>query len=166
MEYGGWGVAKGLTCRFLCRAGWCSSRFARDGGSVCPFRRRRGAEVVTGAGLSAAGLLIAIALLDRLPADVVMAAADRLFALVRGVLPPGGALAGPDRETRLEITGAKRVEDDGLSLDQARHRLDEAVLTHVWGSAPTYGASCCAGPRRSPRPRASPTSTGHRSPRP
>ncbi|MFI1734068.1 hypothetical protein ACH40E_33620 [Streptomyces acidicola] len=81
-------------------------------------------------------LLIAIALLDRLPADVVMAAADRLFALVKGVLPPGGALAGPDLETRLEITGAKRVEDDGLSLDQARHGLDEAVLAHVWAQRP------------------------------
>lgn len=82
-------------------------------------------------------LLIAIALLDRLPAEVVMAAADRLFALVKGVLPPGGALAGPDLETRLEITGAKRVkEDDGLSLDQARHGLDEAVLAHVWAQRP------------------------------
>ncbi|MFF3373517.1 hypothetical protein ACFYXF_11275 [Streptomyces sp. NPDC002680] len=81
-------------------------------------------------------LLIAIALLDRLPADVVMAAADRLFAQVEGVLPPGGALAGPDLATRLEIVGAKRVKDDGLSLDKARHGLDEAVLTHVWAQRP------------------------------
>lgn len=29
MEYGGWGVVKGLTCSFPRRAGWCPSRSAR-----------------------------------------------------------------------------------------------------------------------------------------
>ncbi|MGW7351657.1 hypothetical protein [Streptomyces sp. NPDC054784] len=81
-------------------------------------------------------LLIATALLDGLPADVVMAAADQLFKQVKGKLPPGGALAGPDLETRLEIIGADRTEDDGLSLSTARHGLDEAVLSHVWGQRP------------------------------
>lgn len=81
-------------------------------------------------------LLIATALLDGLPADVVMAAADQLFRLVKGELPPGGALAGPDLETRLKIIEAERTDDDGLSLSHVRHGLDVAVLSHVWAQRP------------------------------
>ncbi|MEU9034617.1 hypothetical protein AB0D45_06840 [Streptomyces sp. NPDC048352] len=81
-------------------------------------------------------LLIATALLEGLPAGVVMAAADKLFNLVQGVLPPGGPLAGPDLKVRLDNVGAKRVGDDGLSLSKDRHGLHEAVLTHVWSQRP------------------------------
>ncbi|MFE6104093.1 hypothetical protein ACFVQ4_29620 [Streptomyces laurentii] len=81
-------------------------------------------------------LLIATALLDGLPADVVMAAADQLFKQVKGKPPAGGALAGPDLETRLENIEAARTEDDGLSLSAVRRGLGEAVLTHVWAQRP------------------------------
>ncbi|NED11785.1 hypothetical protein [Streptomyces sp. SID9124] len=81
-------------------------------------------------------LLIATALLDGLPADVVMAAADQLFTQVKGKLPAGGALAGPDLETRIEIIEAARTEDDGLSLSAVRRGLEEAVLAHVWVQRP------------------------------
>lgn len=81
-------------------------------------------------------LLIATALLDGRPGEVVMAAADQLFKQVKGKLPPGGALAGPDLETRLEDIEADRTEDDGLSLSAVRHGLDEAVLSHVWVQRP------------------------------
>lgn len=80
-------------------------------------------------------LLIATALLDGVPADIVMAAADQLFIRVKGELPAGGALAGPDLETRLDIIEAARTENDGLSLN-ARHGLDNAVLSHVWVQRP------------------------------
>ncbi len=80
-------------------------------------------------------LLIAVALLDSLPADVLMKAADRLFSRVKGALPPGGALAGPDLDKRLDRICAERV-DDGLSLRSARRGLDEAVLAHVWRQRP------------------------------
>ncbi|MFI9723784.1 hypothetical protein ACIHFE_29690 [Streptomyces sp. NPDC052396] len=81
-------------------------------------------------------LLIATALLEGLPAEVVMAAADKLFALVQGVLPPGGPLAGPDLQVRLDSIGAQRVGDDALSLSTSRHGLHEAVLSHVWKQRP------------------------------
>ncbi|MFG3430372.1 hypothetical protein [Streptomyces californicus] len=81
-------------------------------------------------------LLIATALLDGLPAGVVMAAADQLFKQVKGKLPAGGALAGPDLETRLTNIGAARTDDDGLSLSDVRRGLAEAVLAHVWAQRP------------------------------
>ncbi|MFD8105325.1 hypothetical protein [Streptomyces microflavus] len=81
-------------------------------------------------------LLIAAALLEGVPADVVMAAGDRLFSEVDGTLPPGGPLGGPDLETRLKIIGAERVGDDALSLSELRHGLHEAVLAHVWKQRP------------------------------
>ncbi|MFD7547882.1 hypothetical protein [Streptomyces sp. NPDC059816] len=81
-------------------------------------------------------LLISTALLDGHPADIVMAAADQLFKQVKGKVPAGGALAGPDLETRLEIIDAARTEDDGLSLSAVRRGLDEAVLAHVWVQRP------------------------------
>jgi hypothetical protein len=56
VEYGGWGVAKGLTCSFPRRVGWCSPRLRVVGGSVCPFSGGRGAEVVSGGGVTVAGL--------------------------------------------------------------------------------------------------------------
>ncbi|WDT58099.1 hypothetical protein [Streptomyces sp. G7(2002)] len=80
-------------------------------------------------------LLISAALLDGCPADIVMRAADRLFTLVKGHLPPGGALAGPDLEERLKLIEAKRV-DDTISLDASRRGLDKAVLLHVWEERP------------------------------
>ncbi|WP_202234618.1 hypothetical protein [Actinacidiphila reveromycinica] len=81
-------------------------------------------------------LLIATALLEGLPADVVMTAADRLFDQVKGVLPLGGPLAGPDLETRLEVIGAEQAGSDALSLSKARHGLHESVLSHVWKQRP------------------------------
>ncbi|WP_371616332.1 hypothetical protein [Streptomyces sp. NBC_00454] len=81
-------------------------------------------------------LLIATALLEGLPAGVVMAAADKLFNLVEGILPPGGPLAGPDLQVRLDNVGARRVGGDGLSLSKDRHGLHEAVLSHVWSQRP------------------------------
>ncbi|MET3983986.1 hypothetical protein [Streptomyces sp. PvR034] len=81
-------------------------------------------------------LLIATALLEGLPAGVVMAAADKLFNLVEGILPPGGPLAGPDLQVRLDNVGARRVGGDGLSVSKDRHGLHEAVLSHVWSQRP------------------------------
>ncbi|MET9070564.1 hypothetical protein ABZX95_00005 [Streptomyces sp. NPDC004232] len=81
-------------------------------------------------------LMIAVALLDGGPADILMKAADRLFSRVRGELPPGGALAGPDLDTRLERIHTERIGDDALSLAHARHGLDKAVLAHVWKQRP------------------------------
>jgi hypothetical protein len=81
-------------------------------------------------------LLIATALLDGVRSDVVMAAADQLFQQVKGSLPPGGALAGPDLRERVEIIKAVRTGGDGLSLSEERHGLDEAVLSHVWSQRP------------------------------
>ncbi|MFE2557921.1 hypothetical protein ACFXGT_18240 [Streptomyces sp. NPDC059352] len=81
-------------------------------------------------------LLIAAALLEAVPASVVMEAADKLFQQVEGALPVGGPLAGPDLDTRMEIVGAVRTHDDALSLSEARHGLHEAVLSHVWKQRP------------------------------
>ncbi|WP_053727281.1 hypothetical protein [Streptomyces sp. WM6378] len=80
-------------------------------------------------------LLIATALLEGCPSTVVMEAADFLFRLVKGELPPGGALAGPDLETRLKSIKAER-SGDSLSLSTPRPGLHEAVLTHVWQQRP------------------------------
>ncbi|MDX2546163.1 hypothetical protein ACOT81_27435 [Streptomyces sp. WI04-05B] len=81
-------------------------------------------------------LLIAAALLEGLPAAVVMNAADRLFQRVKGSLPVGGALAGLDLDKRLEAIGASRVGDDRISLSDERHALHGAVLAHVWQQRP------------------------------
>ncbi|WP_228048214.1 hypothetical protein [Streptomyces justiciae] len=81
-------------------------------------------------------LLIAAALLERLPADIVMNAADRLFERVKGAVPPGGALAGLDLDKRLDAIGASRVDGDRISLSEERHALHESVLTHVWQQRP------------------------------
>ncbi|WP_329027135.1 hypothetical protein [Streptomyces sp. NBC_00690] len=80
-------------------------------------------------------LLIATALLEGVPADIVMRAADQLFVKVKGVLPPGGALAGQDLDGRLNAIGACQV-GEGISLDAKRHGLAEAVLKHVWQQRP------------------------------
>lgn len=80
-------------------------------------------------------LLVAAALLEGAPADVVMDAADQLFKEVGGVLPPGGALAGRDLSVRLETIKASRVGEN-ISLEEERHGLAEAVLTHVWEQRP------------------------------
>ncbi|NUH41239.1 hypothetical protein HUF15_31640 [Streptomyces samsunensis] len=81
-------------------------------------------------------LLIAAALLDTVPATVIMDAADQLFQRVKGTLPPGGPLAGRDLDKRLEVIGAKRVGDDVISLSARRHGIHEAVLHHVWRQRP------------------------------
>jgi hypothetical protein len=81
-------------------------------------------------------LLISVALLDGSPAGIIMQAADRLFKRVGGKPLPGGALAGPDLEERLEIIQAKRVGIDAISLSAGRHGLWEAVLQHVWKQRP------------------------------
>lgn len=80
-------------------------------------------------------LLIASAMLDRVPAEIVMKAADMLFAKVEGTLPTGGALAGRDLDKRLETIGAKKV-DDSISLNAKRHGYAEATLRHVWRQRP------------------------------
>lgn len=81
-------------------------------------------------------LLISAALLEDVPAAVVLEAADRLFAEVGGELPPGGPLAGLDLEQRLRSIDAAMVDGERLSLDITRHGLSEAVLTHVWQQRP------------------------------
>ncbi|MFH8470634.1 hypothetical protein [Streptomyces sp. NPDC017991] len=86
--------------------------------------------------ISERALLIAAALLENVPADVVLEAADRLFAEVGGMLPTGGALAGRDLRLRLDSVKASTVDDERISLDADRHGLSEAVLRHVWQERP------------------------------
>jgi hypothetical protein len=81
-------------------------------------------------------LLIATALLDGVPAGIIMRAADRLYKRVGGKSMPGGALAGPDLDERLAIINARRVGIDAISLSEGRHGLWEAVLRHVWKQRP------------------------------
>lgn len=81
-------------------------------------------------------LLISAAFLEGAPAGIVVKAADRLFELVDGVLPVGGALAGPDIDRRLEIIDAKRVDHDEISLSAAHRGLHDAVLPYVWKQRP------------------------------
>ncbi|MGW4759413.1 hypothetical protein [Streptomyces chartreusis] len=81
-------------------------------------------------------LLVSAALLEGVPAGVVLEAADRLFAEVGGMLPPGGPLAGRDLQQRLDSIKASLVDGECISLDADRHGLSEAVLTHVWQQRP------------------------------
>ncbi|MFD5065409.1 hypothetical protein [Streptomyces sp. NPDC058394] len=81
-------------------------------------------------------LLMAAALLEGVPADVVLEATDLLFTEVGGRLPPGGALAGRDLDVRLEAINASPVSDENVSLDAERHGLAEAVLKYVWQQRP------------------------------
>ncbi|MFD4231403.1 hypothetical protein [Streptomyces sp. NPDC058545] len=81
-------------------------------------------------------LLVAAALLENTPADIVLEAADRLFGEVGGVLPPGGALAGRDLQARLNAIKARTVGGENISLDAERHGLPEAVLKYVWQQRP------------------------------
>ncbi|MEV7863724.1 hypothetical protein AB0O86_34270 [Streptomyces hirsutus] len=81
-------------------------------------------------------LLISAALLENAPAGVVLEAADRLFAEVGGVLPPGGPLAGRDLQQRVRSIEASMVDGEHISLDADRHGLSEALLTHVWQQRP------------------------------
>ncbi|MFD6279483.1 hypothetical protein ACFWFI_28540 [Streptomyces sp. NPDC060209] len=81
-------------------------------------------------------LLVAAALLEKVPADVVLDAADRLFSEVGGKLPPGGALAGLDLEQRLNAIDARQVDDEGLSLEAEQHGMPAAVLKYVWQQRP------------------------------
>ncbi|MCP9956071.1 MULTISPECIES: hypothetical protein [Streptomyces] len=81
-------------------------------------------------------LLMAAALLENTPADIVLEAADKLFEEVGGVLPPGGALAGRDLRARLHAIHASVVGEECISLDEERHGLAEAVLKYVWQQRP------------------------------
>ncbi|WP_405593830.1 hypothetical protein OG741_37680 [Streptomyces sp. NBC_01410] len=81
-------------------------------------------------------LLIAAALLEGVPAEVVLEAADQLFTEVGGVLPPGGALAGRDLDMRLCSIQASRLGGESISLDAERHGLAQAVLSYVWQQRP------------------------------
>ncbi|WP_411139323.1 hypothetical protein [Streptomyces sp. C10] len=82
-------------------------------------------------------LLVAAALLEGVPADVVLEAADQLFVEVGGVLPPGKALAGRDLDMRLDAIEASSVGDgENISLDAEHHGLAGAVLQYVWQQRP------------------------------
>lgn len=81
-------------------------------------------------------LLVAAALLDGVPAGVVLGAADQLFSDVGGELPRGGALSGRDLDKRLEAVDASYVGDEGISLEAKQRGLSEAVLKHVWRQRP------------------------------
>ncbi|MET8012868.1 hypothetical protein ABZU86_13520 [Streptomyces sp. NPDC005271] len=81
-------------------------------------------------------LLITAALLEAAPAEIVLAAADQLFAEVGGTLPPGGALAGRDLNARLRTIQAARLDGESISLDAKRHGLAQAVLSYVWQQRP------------------------------
>ncbi|MBZ4016267.1 hypothetical protein [Streptomyces purpurogeneiscleroticus] len=81
-------------------------------------------------------LLLAAALLERVPARIVLQAADELFSLVGGALPRGGPLAGRDLDKRLDAIDASTVEEEALSLDVDHHGLSEAVLKYVWLQRP------------------------------
>ncbi|WSQ15103.1 hypothetical protein OG604_49520 [Streptomyces sp. NBC_01231] len=95
------------------------------------FTKHSGAE-----DLRERALLVAAALLENTPADVVLEAADRFFREVGGVLPPGGALAGRDLQGRLDAIKASTVGRENISLDAERHGLPEAVLKYVWQQRP------------------------------
>ncbi|WP_233221398.1 hypothetical protein [Streptomyces carminius] len=94
------------------------------------FEKRSSAE-----DLRERALLVAAALLEDVPASVVMEAADQLFKEVGGVLPPGGALAGRDLYQRLDTIEASQIGEN-ISLEAKRHGLPGAVLTHVWQQRP------------------------------
>ncbi|MGW7359971.1 hypothetical protein ACWGI0_25905 [Streptomyces sp. NPDC054802] len=81
-------------------------------------------------------LLIAAALLEAAPAEIVLEAADQLFADVGGALPSGGALAGRDLDARLRSIEASRLDGENISLDTERHGLAQAVLSYVWQQRP------------------------------
>ncbi|MEW1926769.1 hypothetical protein [Streptomyces sp. NPDC088360] len=81
-------------------------------------------------------LLVSAALLEGVPAGVVLEAADQLFAEVGGALPAGKALAGRDLDARLEAIRASSVNGENISLDDDRHGLAGAVLRHVWQQRP------------------------------
>ncbi|MFF3459692.1 hypothetical protein ACFYXH_36435 [Streptomyces sp. NPDC002730] len=81
-------------------------------------------------------LLVAAALLEGVPADVVLGAADRLFSEVGGELPRGGALSGRDLDKRLEAICASPTGDEGISLEEKQRGLSEAVLKYVWRQRP------------------------------
>ncbi|MFD6080432.1 hypothetical protein ACFWG5_33175 [Streptomyces hydrogenans] len=81
-------------------------------------------------------LLVAAALLEDAPADIVLEAADKLFERVGGELPPGGPLAGRDLRVRLQAVNASVVGEECISLDEERHGLAEAVLKYVWQQRP------------------------------
>ncbi|MFB6755727.1 hypothetical protein ACFCX6_32975 [Streptomyces sp. NPDC056353] len=81
-------------------------------------------------------LLLAAALLEQVPAQVVLTAADRLFTEVGGQLPPGGALAGRDLDKRLATIHARPVDDGSISLEAEQHGLPAAVLKYVWQQRP------------------------------
>ncbi|UED88141.1 hypothetical protein [Streptomyces profundus] len=81
-------------------------------------------------------LLVGSALLEKVPADIVLAAADQLFTKVGGKLPPGGALAGRDLDMRLKAVNACQVDGEAISLDSDRHGLSEALLKYVWQQRP------------------------------
>ncbi|MEU9117269.1 hypothetical protein AB0D04_37350 [Streptomyces sp. NPDC048483] len=82
-------------------------------------------------------LLVAAALLEGVPAGVVLEAADQLFVEVGGVLPPGGALAGRDLDLRLGAIEASSVGGgESISLDAEHHGLAGAVLQYVWQQRP------------------------------
>ncbi|WP_129837911.1 hypothetical protein [Streptomyces sp. RFCAC02] len=81
-------------------------------------------------------LLVSSALLEKVPADIVLAAADQLFTKVGGKLPPGGPLAGRDLEMRLKAIHARQVDGETISLDSDRHGMSEALLKYVWRQRP------------------------------
>ncbi|MGW2115349.1 hypothetical protein [Streptomyces zhihengii] len=81
-------------------------------------------------------LLVAAALLENTPADIVLDAADQLFREVGGALPAGGALAGRDLQARLEAISAGTVGNENISLAKDRPGLPDAVLRYVWQQRP------------------------------
>ena len=81
-------------------------------------------------------LLIAAALLEGLPAQIVMDSADKLLQKVGVTSLTGGALAGPDLKARLDDIEAVPIDGDRISLSKKKHALHEAVLVHVWQQRP------------------------------
>ncbi|MFJ8755323.1 hypothetical protein ACIREO_39355 [Streptomyces sp. NPDC102441] len=94
------------------------------------------ARLSTSDDLHERALLIAAALLEDVPASVVLNAADQLFAEVGGALPTGKALAGRDLDKRLEAIDASIVGEENISLNAERHGLAGAVLRYVWKQRP------------------------------
>ncbi len=87
-------------------------------------------------------LLVSAAVLEMVPAQNVLEAADRLFAEVGGVLPPGGPLAGRDLEQRLLAVQASLVDGERISLDAT----GTACRRQSWpmcGSSARNCAGCC-----------------------
>lgn len=80
-------------------------------------------------------LLIAAAVLDGAEPLSVWQAAMRLLGADPSAEPVENLLLGEDLESRLESITHAPVEN-GVSLDEARHRLAEAVLPHVWRQRP------------------------------